>query len=328
MKKIKVVLTSFLFACLLGVTIGCAELSAGKKEPIVFADGGFDSNKFHNEVASIIIEEGYGYDTEQVTGSGTALMTGIEKQEIDVDMEFWSENVRDAYDKGLEEGYYVRLSVNFSDNFQGLYVPTYVIEGDEERGIEPMAPDLKYITDLPEYWELFMDPEDHEKGLIVGSITGWTLDELLRTAIKEYGIDETYNYISPGSESAINISLANAYENGEAWLGYNYEPNWVMAKYDMTPIIEEVDDGLLASMGPQDVDIVSHPGLIDRAPDVVSFLKNYQTSSEISNNALVYIQEERATAYDAAVKFLKEEEELWTNWVPKDIAEKVKKAIQ
>lgn len=326
MRKVKIALISVIFLLLLSATIGCSD--KGKSEPIMFADGGWDSHKFHNEVAGIIIEEGYGYKTDQVTGSTAAIMTAIEDQEIDVHMEIWSENVGDVYYKGLDEGYYITLSLNFGDNFQGLYVPTYVIEGDAEREIEPLAPDLKYITDLPEYWEIFQDPEDDEKGRIIGSIPGWTVDEILHDGYIEYGLDETYNYFRPGSESAINVSLADAYENGEPWIGYNYEPNWIMAKYDMTALLEEEEDGPLASIGEQNVDIITHPGLADRAPDIVEFLENYQTSSDVANDALLYIQDEDASAYDAAVKFLQEEEELWTNWVPEDIAEKVQKAIQ
>src|SRR5699024_11288648 len=94
-----------------------------------------------------------------------------------------------------------KQSVNFDDNFQGLYVPTYVIEGDPERGIEPMAPDLKYITDLPDYWELFKDPEDDSKGRVIGSISGWTVDEILFDGFEHYNLDESYNYFRPGSES-------------------------------------------------------------------------------------------------------------------------------
>lgn len=87
LKKIKYVIVSILFISLLGVTVGCAESSVGKEGPIIFADGGWDSHKFHNEVASIIIEEGYGYETDHVTGSTAAIMTAIENEEIDVHME-------------------------------------------------------------------------------------------------------------------------------------------------------------------------------------------------------------------------------------------------
>lgn len=89
------------------------------------------------------------------------------------------------------------VSVNFDDNFQGLYVPTYMIEGDPERGIEPMTPDLEYVTDLPEYWEVFQDPDDSSKGRIVGAISGWEVDQMLSDGIDEYGLDEYYNYFHP-----------------------------------------------------------------------------------------------------------------------------------
>lgn len=305
----------------------CSSEGDQNNEMIVFADNGWDSLKFHNEVAGFIIEHGYGYPTENRTGSTAAVLTGIEKEEIDVHMEIWTTNLGDMYDDRIESGDFIKLSVNFDDNFQGLYVPTYVIKGDAERGIEPMAPDLKYITDLPEYWRIFQDPEDKGKGRIIGSISGWTVDEILYDGLKEYGVDETYNYFRPGSESGINISLADAYENGEPWIGYNYEPNWVMGKYDMTPIIEKDDNGPLASIGPQDIDIISNKSLPERAPEVVEFLKNYQTSSEIANDALRYIQDEKASAEEAAIKFLEEREDVWLDWVPKDIAEKVKETL-
>jgi glycine betaine/proline transport system substrate-binding protein len=46
----------------------------------------------------------------------------------------------------------------FDDAAQGFYVPRYLVEGDAERGIEPLAPDLRSVSDLPRYAELFRDP--------------------------------------------------------------------------------------------------------------------------------------------------------------------------
>ena len=318
------------FSLLMGfiiVLISCSVSEADENRPIVLADGGWESNKFFNEVARIIIEEGYGYEVEFMTGSTTARMLALKDGDIDAHLELWSENTGEIYFDGLAKGHYEKLALNFDDNFQGLYVPAYVIEGDAERGIEPLAPDLKYMEDLAQYWEVFRDPEDHDKGLIIGSISGWLADEILRDGIAEYGLDEYYNYLSPGSESSINVSLASAYEKGEPWIGYNYEPNWVMAKYDMIPILEKEENGPLESIGPQDIDIVANVDFVDRAPEVAEFFSNIQTSSDIANEALVFIQEEEVSAYDAAVKFLQEEEDLWMTWVPDDVANKVKAAL-
>lgn len=82
-------------------------------------------------------------------------------------------------------------------------MPTFVIKGDPARGIEPMAPDLKTVKDLPKYWELFKDPEEPSKGRIYGAIPGWAVDETLYTKYQNYGLDKTFTYFSPGSETAL-----------------------------------------------------------------------------------------------------------------------------
>lgn len=242
-------------------------------------------------------------------------------------MESWTENNKEIYTKGIEEGYFVKQAINFDDNFQGLYVPTYVIEGDPERGIEPMAPDLKYITDLPEYWELFQDPENKDRGKIVGAISGWNVDEILHEGFEYYNLGEHSHYFRPGSESALNSSLVSAYEKGDPWIGYSYEPTWVLGKYDMTPIIEEDPDGPLKTLGAQDVNIITNKDLSDRLPDAAEFLQNYGTTSDLINDALGFMESEDASAHETAIKFLKENEDIWLDWVSDEVAEKVKDAI-
>ncbi|WP_027964603.1 glycine betaine ABC transporter substrate-binding protein [Halalkalibacillus halophilus] len=321
------IITSILLSLVVMTACNDSEAAGEDKEPIVFADAGWDSLLFHNEIASIIIEAGYDYETEQMTGSSSAVWTGISEGSIDVHMEVWKDNLAEIYEPGIENGEFEAVSLNFDDNYQGFYVPTYVIEGDEERGIDPVAPDLKYVSDLPDYYELFEDPEDSSKGQIIGAIPGWTVDEILHDAYEHYGLDETFNYTRPGSEAAINTSLSAAYDAGEPWVGYNYEPNWIMGQYDMTPIVEE-EEGPLESIATQDIEIVVTSDLPDRAPEVTEFLSSYQTNSEIANDALVYIQNESASAHDAAVKFLEEHEDMWTEWVSDEVADKVREEIQ
>ena len=50
-------------------------------------------------------------------------------------MEAWTDNYKEVYDSGIDSGDIVELSINFDDNAQGLYVPTYIIKGDAEKGL-------------------------------------------------------------------------------------------------------------------------------------------------------------------------------------------------
>lgn len=68
--------------------------------------------------------------------------------------------------------------------------------------------------------------------------------------------------------------------------------------------------------------------LQERAPKVVDFLKKYHTSAKLTNEALTYMQENHTDSDGAAKWFLKKHEEVWTKWVPEDVANKVKQSLK
>src|SRR5690625_4332413 len=150
-------------------------------DEIVLADAGWDSIRFHNSVMQIIFEHGYDFDSRVITGTTANTVQGLRDGDINVYSEIWTDNIKEVYEESIEAGDIIMTSVNFNDNEQGLYVPTYVIEGDPERGIEPMAPDLRTVEDLKDYPDVFEDPEDPGKGRIINGPTGWEVE----TAITE-----------------------------------------------------------------------------------------------------------------------------------------------
>ena len=308
---------------------GCAAAPEGpaSKAPIVFADVGWDSVQVHNRIAAFIVENGYGYpESEFIPGATIALFEGLARGDIDVEMECWVENQQEAYDKHIAAGTIVDLGGNFLDNWQGWLVPTYMIEnGDLPEGVS--------VEDLPKYWELFKDPEDPTKGRFVNSVPGWECTGINSEKLKVYGLDEYYTDFLAGSDAALSGSMAGAYEKGEPWLGYYWEPTWALGKYDMTKIEEppydkEIWETTCACAYPANkVNIVVHASLLDRAPEVVEFLRNYESTTAQCNKALAYMQENKASTGEAAIWFLEEYESLWTSWVPSDVASKVKVAL-
>lgn len=303
------------------------------KTTIVLGDFNWDSALVNNRIAQFIIENGYGYQTDVIPGETIPLMQGLSNGDVDVAMEIWVQNAQEAYDRGIADGSFVDLGTNFNDNVQGFFVPTYVIEGDPDRGIEPMAPDLKTIDDLPKYRELFVDPEDKSKGRIYGGVPGWEADKILTDKIENYGLDQYYNMFRPGSGTALTASLVGAYEAGEPWLGYYWTPTWVFGKYDLT-LIEETpydeqlwNDGYRCAFPSVDVNVVVNSDLVETAPDVVEFLENYSLSSAQISEVLAYMQDNDLEADEAALWFLAEKEDVWTGWVPEEVAEKVKQKL-
>ena len=145
--------------------------ASAKAQTTVFGDAGWDSMKFHNAVAMLIAKEAYGMETEEISGSTAITYNALKRGDIHVYTETWTDSIA-PYQQDVQDGKIIELGINYDDNIQGLYVPRYVIEGDESRGIAPMAPDLKTVADLKNYANLFQDPEDPGKGRIYGAISG------------------------------------------------------------------------------------------------------------------------------------------------------------
>jgi glycine betaine/proline transport system substrate-binding protein len=303
-------------------------------DKLVIADLNWDSAQVHNRIAGFIMEKGYGYKVQYTPGATITLFAGLVRGDVDINMECWVENQQEAYDKGIAAGKVIDLGSNFPDSWQGWLVPTYVIKGDTKRGIKPMAPDLKSINDLSKYWELFKDPENPGKGRFYSCIPGWECEKINEKKFKAYGLDKHYTIFLPGSDAALNGSMAAAYRKGQPWFGYYWAPTWVLGKLDMTPIEEPAfdqkvwDTNYACAYPSVRVNIIVNSGLQERAPEIVEFLKKYETTQAMANKFLAYMQDEKADTQRAALWFLRNYQDLWTGWVPGKVSAKVKAALK
>lgn len=305
-------------AVLVVIAAGCA----GGKPEIVFADAGWESNKFHNAVAGVIAEEIFGYVWTEVPGSTSVLHEGLLKGEVDVHMEEWTDNIP-QYQSDVESGRLQELAINFNDNYQGIYVPRYVIEGDAERGIAASAPDLKYVWDLKDYPDLFSDDEVKSKGRIYGAIPGWEVDTILERKYKHYGLDENFIYFRPGSDPALQSAIVSAYDKGEPIAAYYWEPTWLLGKYDMVLLEDEpyIDDQSFkegkTELPAMNVTVAVSNDFYENEDNAgfVTFLKNYRTSSALTSEGLAYMQDTSSNYVEAAKWFLSRHPELLDGWL-------------
>lgn len=323
----KKLLVGILCIGLLFIVTACTQES----KKIVFGDADWESVKFHNAVARFIAEEAYDLETEEVFGTTLVTYGALKTGDVDVWMEIWTGTILPYHDD-VAAGKITELGVNFDDNVQGLYVPRYVIEGDADRGIEALAPDLKTVADLKEYSHLFPDPDDPSKGRIYGSISGWALDEILRAKVNSYGLDEVYNYIDPGSDAALSASIASAYIKGEPIVAYYWEPTWVTGKFDLVLLEDAPYDAAVYAEGQCEfpafpVTVGIHPEFINEYPEFCEFLSKYSTSSQLTSEALAYIYENGVEYLDCAKWFLTQHDELLDQWLPAEKAKLVRDAL-
>lgn len=302
-----------------------------RNETIVFADVSWATSTFLSNLAGYIVDVGYGYDVEVTTAAHMVALQSIETGEIDVHMDVQVLQMADVIEELVATGKVETLGMSFTPVWLGWLVPRYMIEGDPERGIEPSMPDFEDVFDLADYWHLFPDPEDPSKGRFVNSVPGWDSERMNRLKIEAYGLDEYYNVMTPGSDAALAASMYTAYERGEPWLGYYYSPSWILGKIDMYRIPEpEYDEALwndeakyACGYAEDDGTIIGATSLQERAPEVRQFLLDFNLPIDNLNEVLLYMQEESGDTDDVLHWFLSNYQDVWSEWVPEDVAARV-----
>ena len=331
---IKILLVVLGASLLLTPFAGCAAEEEGKGT-ITLAYAEYDTVQIGNQICIFILKHGYGYEgADSIPVGTTSSYLALERGDLDIDMEMWIDSAPELYQEYVVDGPCIDLGTQYSDNWQGWLVPTYMIEGDPERGIEATAPDLESVFDLANYWELFQDPEEPTKGRFHNYAPGSSSTDSNARKLEGYGLLEYFNDYIAGSGAALGASMVAAYEKGEAWLGYWWEPTWQLGLLDMTKLEESpydkeiFDTTRLCAYPACRVDIICTHDFPDRCPDAAEFFGNYKMPCTRMSELLCYMQDTGADVEEAAMYFLREYESVWRTWVPSDVYDKVKAALE
>lgn len=327
MKKLAIV------AVLLIIAGGVFFMMPGTKKAkmqLMGADSGWDSQKFHNAVAKVVIEHAFdGYELNFSTASSMMNWESMKAGDIDVDIEAWVDNVPN-YPVDKASGAIVDVGVLVPDSSLGVYTLRYVIEGDKERGIAPMAPGLRKVIDLKNYAHVFPDDEKPGKGRIYGGIPGWVSDSVLYKKYQYYGLDKLYEYVRLGSEAAIFTSIEAADNLKQPWVGYCWEPSAIAGKLDLVRLEDEPfnqEDFLegKTEFKKSELKILANPNFKNKVPpEVYYFFANYRIGSAEVSSALAYLDEHKGTHEETAIWFLREYDGMIDEWLQPENAGKLR----
>ncbi len=314
--------TNIILAFLLSFSVspGRGYTQSSDEKPIIrFADIGWDSVRFHNAVAGLVAERFFNFRIRELSSTSVIAHEALARGEIDVVMEEWTANLP-TYQEDVQAGKLQELGVNFDDNRQGFYVPRYVIEGDEKRGLKPLAPELKRVSDLAKYPQLFPDKERAGRSVIYGGIPGWAITEIMRSKVHYYGLDKWFNYVEPGTDAALSTVIASAVDRGVPVVAYYWTPTWLMGKYDLVLLEDAPFDKNLWERGgcecpPVRITVCVSNAFAKNHPDFCKFLARYHTSSALISEALAYMQNTGADSRATAEWFLTQHKELLQDWL-------------
>ncbi|MDD3269806.1 MAG: glycine betaine ABC transporter substrate-binding protein [Syntrophomonadaceae bacterium] len=314
-----------------GKTSDLANRSQSTKPSIVLADGNWDSIQVHNRIAGLIIKNGYTYPVEYLNGDTLLTWQALSHGDLDIIMEVWPQNNQEAWSTVSKNKSVRILGSNYTGAKQGWYVPAYLVEGDVERGIEPVAPNLKSIYDLSRYAELF-GFTDNNKAVIHNGPPGWHSTAINQAKFKAYRLAKNFDLSGSQSSEDLERSLANAYQKARPWVGYGFSPS-ITAKYKMILLREPAFSPYqwkttYACAYPEtEVLIAANRKLLDKAPEVADFLSKYKTNLEQNEDVLGYMAAHKVDQEAAALYFLNKYPDVWKEWVPEAVALRVENSL-
>ncbi|WP_137974032.1 ABC transporter substrate-binding protein [Pseudomonas sp. F(2018)] len=312
-------------------------LAAEQRQPIHFGDITWESGSLITEILRLIVEQGYGYPTDTLPGSTVSLETALARNDIQVIGEEWAGR-SPGWIKAANEGKVFALGDTVKNASEGWWVPEYVIKGDAAKGIPAMAPDLRSVTDLPRYRELFRDAENPEKGRFLNSPTGWTSEIVNSQKLKAYGLEDSYVNFRTGSGAALDAEISSSIRRGKPVLFYYWSPTPLLGRYKLVKLEEPPFDAeawktLADANHPNPRGTRSLPAHLAigvsapfhaEYPDLVAFFSKVDLPIDLLNATLAEMSEQRLAPRATAQRFLREHPQVWQDWLPADVAERVR----
>ena len=332
--KILLASTCLIFGALAGSSLA----NAAECGSLTIASMNWQSAEVLSNLDKIILNEGYGCDAEITVGDTVPTITSMaEKGQPDIAPEAWIDLLPEVVKKGTEEGKIVQVGSPLPDGGnQGWWIPKYFADAH---------PDIKTIPDLLKHPEFFPDSEDSSKGAIYNGPQGWGGTVVTSQLYKAFeGEKAGFKLIDTGSAAGLDGSIAKAYENKEAWVGYYWAPTALLGKYPMVKLeagvpadaaewkrcntVENCNDPK-PNAWPIDtiVTLVAKPFSEKAGPDVMNYLAKRSWSNETVNKLMAWMTDNQASGEDGAKHFLEENKDLWTKWVTPEAADKIEAAL-
>ncbi|PWL18477.1 ABC transporter substrate-binding protein [Falsochrobactrum shanghaiense] len=325
--------------CLIGgLFIGASSASAADCGNIVIASMNWQSAEVLSNLDKIILNEGYGCSAEITVGDTVPTLTSMaERGQPDIAPEAWVDLLPDIIGKGTQEGTIVEIGSPLPDGgIQGWYIPQFTAEAH---------PEIKTIPDMLKHPELFPSSEDSSKGAVLNGPQGWggtvTTSQLFKAL---EGQKSNFTLVDTGSAAGLDGAIAKAYERNENVVAFYWEPTALLGKYPMVRLdpgvehdaeewkrcntVADCPDPKPNAFPVDRIVTLVAKGSIDKiGPDAMSYIEKRSWSNDTVSKLMAWMTDNQASGEDGAKHFLKNNKDLWADWVSPEAAEKIEASL-
>ncbi|WP_027794756.1 ABC transporter substrate-binding protein [Paraburkholderia acidipaludis] len=331
------------------LALTCAATSTFAAEPnwcssgktVKLAQITWESGALMTEMVRTVLEKGYGCKTEVVPGATAATETALASGDLQIWAEHWTGRSK-IIARGLKDGS-VKLVGELipGGDREGWYVPDYVIHGDPARGIKPLAPQLRSISQLPQYKNLFADDEEPGKGRFYNCPSGWDCERFNNRLLDAYKLGDDYTNFRPGTGAGLDAAVASAYERGKPILFYYWQPAGLMAKYHFvqlegapysdacwSTIADPKGTPCASAFKVSHLTVAVSTPFYQAQPDAVAFFGKISLPLPLDEQLVEQMHEKKLDASTVAHTFFEQHPEIWKQWVTPEVAARVQASLR
>ena len=264
------------------------------------------------EIDKIILTHGYNCNVELVPGDTVPTFTSMnEKGEPDVAPELWSNSLRIPLDVAKEEGRLIASDVFSQGGEEGWFIPEATLTAN---------PELKTWEDVIARPDLFPNPENPDRGALVGCPAGWACQIVNQNLYKAYGMEaKGWDLIDPGSSAGLDALINKAVNDGDNILSYYWAPTAILGKLPMYMLEPNVDHdksewetctGVADCANPKVnawgfsyVETVVTDNFAKEASVGLDYITNRSFGNATLNTLLAWMADNQAGGSDAAIEF-------------------------
>ncbi|MDD9995418.1 MAG: hypothetical protein OXS35_06700 [Dehalococcoidia bacterium] len=303
---------------------GGDDAQSDERGTLYLVDQDWNGQLVTTAVAQILLEQEMGHTvaTKFAPADSAPLFIGLETGDFHFVCCNWPSYSADLLDEyvNADSATVERMGTVGISGETGWYVPSYVINGDAERGIAPVAPDLSTVSDLNKYASVFATSDTGTKGRLLEFTPAW--DTRPDERLEAFGAD--FQPVFAGSEGAALAELDAAFQRGDPILTYLWEPHWAHAKYNLVQIempewtsdCYPEGDNFNCGFPTDPVAKLIWPGLEEEFPEAYAFLSNFQMTNAQQNEIVLNLTENDLTVRQAAQEWVDANETVWRGWIP------------
>src|SRR5690554_1187813 len=299
--------------------------------PIRFGGMNWETNLVLVELERYIADKGYGCESEVLPVETLPALAALTRGDLDINSEIWLNSVAEPWAQAEATGKVKRIGDIYMGG-EAWFIPRYTAE---------RLPELKAASYLPKFKDEFTDPEEPSKGRFYGCPAGWGCEVVSGNLHKALGLGDTFTYFSPGTGATQKAALMAAYQRKENIVFYYWYPTPLVGSMDLVKLeFPEYDAEIhacLTDLNCADPKPSAYPdnpvftavttSFTQEAPQLTEFLSKVSVPLPLMNQTMAHMDENELEPDEVAKWFLKNHEEVWTQWLPAAAVERVKASL-